>query len=170
MRTKGYWPTASRDALVMSFITRLPDGRFMNVTKSVDSHPDYVQAKGDVRMLAHIAGQIIGPHPTNPKYCRCIQVVDGDLGGWLPQNIVSLVTTQAFPISMRRANSQLKKIPIHKTISTLIEDSEGKRQIQKTTPQKMVQKQSFLYKFLEYLKDKQPLMVLAILFAILFRK
>lgn len=70
MRTKGIWPTAPRSALVMSFIKKVGD-KYMNVTKSIDSHPKYQQASGDVRMLANIAGLVVYPHPTNPRYCRC---------------------------------------------------------------------------------------------------
>ena len=61
----------------------------------------------------------------NPRLCRCIQVVDGDLGGWLPKSIVSMITTQAFPISMRKANKLLLKIAEPRTISRLIAISEG---------------------------------------------
>lgn len=60
-----------------------------------DDHPDFIMPNGDVRMIANIAGLVVGPHPSgDPKLSRCIQIVDGDLGGWLPASVVSMVTTQ----------------------------------------------------------------------------
>ncbi len=64
MRTKAMWPTAARSALVLGHICRLPDGRLLNVTKSIDAHAGFVQPDGDVRMLANVAGLVIGPHPS----------------------------------------------------------------------------------------------------------
>lgn len=60
MRTKGIWPTAPRIALVLAFVVKLEDGRYLNITKSVDSHPgeqtaevliflDFTPPEGDVR-------------------------------------------------------------------------------------------------------------------------
>ncbi|KAI8902832.1 hypothetical protein BC833DRAFT_571767 [Globomyces pollinis-pini] len=172
MRTKGIWPTSPREAIIMSFTDKLEDGRYINVTKSIDSHEDYKSVDGDVRMIATIAGLVIGPHPSNnPKICRCVQIVNGDLGGWLPPSVVSLVTTQAFPISMRRANKQLKKIPNHKTVSNLIEQAQGNATIEKVAPKKVeVAKDSIVVILLKKLRESQPLMVLAILFIILFKK
>ena len=103
MKTRGFWPTAPRDAVVISYVTPLEKSRtFLNVTTSVPSHPDYVSRSGDVRMLAHIAGTLVEPHPTEQGCSLVTQVVDGDLMGWLPKSVVALVTTQAFPISMSR--------------------------------------------------------------------
>ena len=170
MRTKGIWPTAPRIALVMSFTTQLEDGRYMNVTKSVDSHPDFEPVKGDVRMIAKIAGLVCGKHPTNPKLTRCIQIVDGDLGGWLPASVVSMVTTQAFPVSMRRVNSQLKKIVGHRTVSNLIEASEGRGRGVVVTKAPLVKKDTVLVQILKRLREQQPWMVLAILLVVLFKR
>jgi hypothetical protein len=175
MKTKGMWPSSPRDALVLSFITKLEDGRYMNVTQSIPEHKDYQPVKGDVRMTAAIAGIIVGPHPTNPKFSRCIQIMDGDLGGWLPTSVVSLVTTQAFPISMRRANSKLKTIPNQKTISTLIEQSEGRgtvsssltRSVEKS---QVAKKRSVVADLLKYLVKSQPIMVFFILVLLLRRR
>lgn len=170
MRTKGIWPTSPRDALVMSFVEVLDDGRFMNVTKSIDSHPDFVQRPGDVRMLANVAGFIIGPHPSgDANRCVCVQIMDGDLGGWLPASVVSLVTTQAFPISMRRLNSMLKKIPNHRIESELIKQSQGLSAVvvEDKTVVSMEIKKSPLQLVLKLLKDNQPWMVFAILVLIL---
>lgn len=173
MRTKGIWPTSPRDALVMSFIEQLDDGRFLNVTKSIDSHPKFVPRDGDVRMLANVAGFVIGPHPSNdPSRCICIQIMDGDLGGWLPASVVSLVTTQAFPISMRRLNSMLKKIPNHRTESELIKQSQGLEPVvvEDNTVVQPIIVQSRLKFVLKLLKDNQPWMVLAILILVLIKR
>jgi hypothetical protein len=80
---------------------------------------------GDVMMTAFIAGLVISKHPTNPKLCRCIQIIHGDLGGWLPKSVVSMVTTQAFPISMRRVNKKLRLIENPRIISELIKSSQN---------------------------------------------
>ncbi|KAK6094778.1 hypothetical protein MT418_005056 [Batrachochytrium dendrobatidis] len=124
IRSKGVWPTAPRDALVVAFVKRLDDGRYLNVTHSIDSHPNYESISGDVRMMAHLAGVLVGPHPTKPNMTRCFQIVDGDLGGWLPQSVVGLVTTQAFPVSMRRVNTILKEVDTPRTVSKIIERAE----------------------------------------------
>ncbi|KAJ3175197.1 hypothetical protein HDU87_006432 [Geranomyces variabilis] len=125
-RTKGIWPTKSRAALVVSFTKRLAPSRYLNVTKSIDSHPAFIPHEGDVRMIANIAGQIVEADPEGrPRMCRVVQVVDGDLGGWLPKSIVAMVTTSAIPVGMRKANSMLKKILEQKTVSKLIAAAEG---------------------------------------------
>lgn len=190
MKTKEIWPTAARDALVMAFAKKLDDGRYINVTKSVDSHPNYTSKSGHVRMLASIAGLVVGPHPSgDPKLCRCIQVVNGDLGGWLPASVVSVVTTQAFPISMRRANTKLKKIANHKTVSDLILFSEGMGPVAtavdpvpvpvpessgKETDHglsgQVAKRSSFVSTVFKYLKAHQPWMVFAILLILVFKR
>ncbi|KAH6594428.1 hypothetical protein BASA50_006675 [Batrachochytrium salamandrivorans] len=124
MRTKGIWPTAPRCALLVAFVKRLEDGRYLNATHSIDSHPSYEPESGDVRMTAHLAGVLIGPHPTIPNMTRCFQLINGDLGGWLPQSVVSMVTTQAFPISMRKVNSILSSVASPRTVSELIRQAE----------------------------------------------
>lgn len=124
------WPTKPRVALVVGFTKLLSAGRYLNVTKSIDSHPHFIQESGDVRMNARIAGQIVEPDPQGrPRMCRVVQIVDGDLGGWLPKSIVSMVTTQAIPIGMRRANKILRKTENHKTVSDAITTAEGKNVI-----------------------------------------
>ncbi|KAJ3143283.1 hypothetical protein HDU90_000040 [Geranomyces variabilis] len=125
-RTKGIWPTKSRAALVVSFTKRLAPSRYLNVTKSIDAHPAFIPHESDVRMVANIAGQIVEADPEGrPRMCRVVQVVDGDLGGWLPKSIVAMVTTSAIPVGMRKANSMLKKIVEQKTVSKLIAAAEG---------------------------------------------
>lgn len=151
----------------------LEDGRYMNVTKSVDSHPNYQSKAGDVRMIAKITGTIASPHPSgNPKLSRCIQLIDGDLSGWIPASLVSMVSTQAFPISMRRANSKLKKIPNHRTTSKLIEISKGKSKCE-TRPITVVAKvenRSTVELISKLVHSAQPWVVIATLLLIIFRR
>ncbi|KAI8910124.1 hypothetical protein EDD86DRAFT_246523 [Gorgonomyces haynaldii] len=182
MRTRGIWPTAPRIALVLAFINRTKDGRLVNVTKSIDDHPDFVQPDGDVRMLANIAGLVIEKHPSgDPKRCRCIQIVDGDLGGWLPKSVVSMVTTQAFPISMRRVNKTLRKTENPRSVSQLIEKAVGKIEIPlqsvqtvQPKPQKQlipVKKQQTWFQLLFKLAEKaQPFLVLYLFIAHFLKK
>ncbi|KAJ3260417.1 hypothetical protein HK103_000559 [Boothiomyces macroporosus] len=171
MRTKGIFPTAPRSALVVGFISKLDDGRYINVTRSVDSHPDYKIPSGDVCMTADIAGLIVGPHPSgNPKRSRCVQIVTGDLGGWLPASVVNIVTTQAFPISMRRANSQMKKNLLDKKTSSLIEESLGNVAIAEQKKQTQVAQDSFIIKLLKGLQKSQPIMVFIILLIAIFKR
>ncbi|KAJ3020420.1 hypothetical protein HKX48_000828 [Thoreauomyces humboldtii] len=125
-RTKGVWPTKSRAALVVAFTKRLGEGHYLNVTQSIDDHPQFNAKSSDVRMLARIAGQVIQPDPEGrPRMCRVVQVVDGDLGGWLPKGVVGMVTTQAIPVGMRKANKMLRKIQTQRTASVLIAAAEG---------------------------------------------
>ncbi|KAJ3299322.1 hypothetical protein HK104_009347 [Borealophlyctis nickersoniae] len=124
-RTKGMWPTSPREALVVSFVRTLPDGRYLNVTQSIPSHPLHNPADGHVRMLATIAGQIVGPDPLGrPGMCRVVQVVDGDLGGWLPKKVVSFVTTQAIPVGMGKANKMMREANPQKTVSVFAEEAQ----------------------------------------------
>ncbi|RKO99758.1 hypothetical protein CXG81DRAFT_27496 [Caulochytrium protostelioides] len=126
LQTKPYWPTAARDALVMSFVRRLENGGYLNVTRSIEDHPDYVSPPNHVRMEAKIAGQVVYPHPSgDPFRCHLVQLVDGDLKGWLPKHIVAMVTTQAFPVSMRKANKVFIRTMHPRTRSVLIDEAEG---------------------------------------------
>ena len=195
MHSRGLWPTAARDALVMSFISRGSDGSYTTITKSLESHPQYQDRQGSVRMLAKLAALKITKHKSgNPNLCHCVQIIDGifvlealdniiaDLGGWLPPSIVSLVSTQAFPLSMGRANSQMKEILNHRTISKLIEQSESTTAVvpatsvtanPATTERKEAssgtvgKKSSVLMTTLRLLEKSQPVLVLVILFLIL---
>ncbi|KAJ3192994.1 hypothetical protein HK101_005612 [Irineochytrium annulatum] len=133
MYTKGFWPTAPRDALVVGFVNRLPDGRYLNVTQSIESSPKFTPRAGSVTMKAALAGQIVGPDPAGrERMCKVVQIMDGDLGGWLPKSLVAMITTQAMPLSLRRVNKMLRKNPNHKTSSVFIEQAEGKRPVQIT--------------------------------------
>ncbi|KAJ3102663.1 Collagen type IV alpha-3-binding protein [Phlyctochytrium planicorne] len=130
MHTKGMFPAAARDALVVSFLKKLDDGRYLNVTKSVDSAPGYVPRASSVRMQAHLAGLIVGPADgakPGERKSKVVQIMDGDLGGWLPKSLVAMITTQAMPLSLRRVNNLLRDKPNHRSSSELIEQVEGKR-------------------------------------------
>ena len=91
VRTKGMWPTASRDTVVLGTVKDLGDGRYCNVTSSVEhsSMPERVKEK-IVRMETAVAGQIIGPEPGQPTKCRLVQVLDADLKGWIPEKVIQL--------------------------------------------------------------------------------
>ncbi len=118
---------ASRDALVKFFVHLLPDGRYVNVATSLPDHPAYHSRSGDVRMLARLAGQLVERDPLGrPNACRVIQVMDGDLCGWIPQAVVSMITTQAFPVAMRKVNKLLRAVSAPRTESRLILEAEGK--------------------------------------------
>ncbi|KAJ3183728.1 hypothetical protein HDU85_002157 [Gaertneriomyces sp. JEL0708] len=120
-RTKGMWPTKPRCALVVGFVKDLGERRYLNVTKSIDSHPQFAFRKGDVVMNARIAGQIVEPdREGRPRMCRVVQLLDGDLGGYLPGSILNLVTTKAIPIGMRKVNKALKSIEEQRTVSEFI--------------------------------------------------
>ncbi|RKO83960.1 hypothetical protein BDK51DRAFT_48540 [Blyttiomyces helicus] len=190
-RTRGLWPTAPRDALVLAFTRPLEDGRYLNVTKSIPSHPAYESKAGDVRMLAHIAGQVVGPDPEGrERMCKIVQVVNGDLGGWLPKSVVALVTTQAIPVGMRKANKMLKAKTTQKTESEAIRLATSKTVIkpvaptapgsvvaatstalvQTTRPQApALANKSRETLILDILRRAQPWVVVSLIFALIFR-
>jgi hypothetical protein len=91
VRTKGMWPTSSRDTVVLGTVMDLGDGRYCNVTSSVEhsSMPERIKEK-IVRMETSVAGQIIGPEPGQPTKCRLVQVLDADLKGWIPEKVIQL--------------------------------------------------------------------------------
>ncbi|KAJ3055812.1 hypothetical protein HK097_009116 [Rhizophlyctis rosea] len=130
-RTKGMWPTSPREAIVASFIRLLPDNRYLNVTQSIPSHPQHTPRPSDVRMIARIAGQVVSPDPLNrPRMCRVVQIIDGDLGGYLPKKVVAMVTTQAIPRGMAKANALLRDLKEQKDKSQAIEIAEGRIDVQ----------------------------------------
>ncbi|KAJ3383404.1 hypothetical protein HDU92_004231 [Lobulomyces angularis] len=106
LKTKAIWPTAGRDALVVA-VTKKVNEKLINVTTSIPSHPAYKADPNYVRMQANIAGIVCFKHPTKSNLTRCVQIIDGDLKGWIPKAIVALVTTKAFPISLGRVNKIL---------------------------------------------------------------
>ncbi|TPX69119.1 hypothetical protein SpCBS45565_g02659 [Spizellomyces sp. 'palustris'] len=135
-RTQGMWPTKPRYALVVAFTKLLPNNRYLNVTKSIDSHPKFTPDSGDVCMRARIAGQIVEPDPQGrPRVCRVVQIVDGDLGGWLPKGVVSMVTQKVIPVGMRKANKMLRAIENQKVVSEAISIAEAKPSVQSTQPE-----------------------------------
>ena len=189
MKTRGFWPTAPRDALVISFVDELRPHNFLNVTSSIPTHASYISDVGDVRMLAHIAGTLVQPHPSVEGACLVTQVVDGDLQGWLPKSVVSLITTQAFPISLAKAHKWLKnnKRNENPPVSTLIKAAtgtpSGDRKLNNITESKLKTSMSVsnnqavgtqvgnspLKMILRILKKSQPFIILALIFA-LFRR
>ncbi|KAF9354440.1 StAR- lipid transfer protein 5 [Mortierella sp. AD094] len=109
VRTKAMWPTSSRDTLVLGTVKRLADGRYMNVTSSVEHHLMPERTKESiVRMDTALAGQIVGPEPGQPEKSRLIQVLDTDLKGWIPDKIIQLVSTKAVPGGIRKVNKILR--------------------------------------------------------------
>ncbi|KAF9178738.1 START domain-containing protein 10 [Haplosporangium sp. Z 767] len=111
VRTKGIWPTASRDMLVLGTLKDLGEGRYCNFTTSVEHHimPERKSEK-IVRMETAVAGQVVGPEPGHPNKCRVIQVLDADLKGWIPDKVIQLVSTKAVPEGMRNVNNMLPSI------------------------------------------------------------
>lgn len=91
MRTKGIWPTASRDTLVLGTIKKVGEDSYLNVTTSIEHPlmPPRTQEKF-VRMETAVAGQIFMPEPGQPNKCRVIQVLDADLKGWIPASLVQM--------------------------------------------------------------------------------
>lgn len=108
-RTRGMWPTKPRCTLVCSFAKKYDEHKYLFLSQSIENHPDFKPVSGDVRMTAHLAGQLVLPDPQNrPNFCKVVQILHGDLGGWLPQNVVSLVTTQSIPKGLRKVFHILK--------------------------------------------------------------
>ncbi|KAJ1980177.1 hypothetical protein H4R33_005543 [Dimargaris cristalligena] len=131
LRMKPIWPTSARDTCVLSHSRAWPDGRLVNVTKSVEhpACPDREKSDGLVRMVAGIAGQVIGPipsddtsspgdghprHPlpTAPRRCRVVQIIDGDPKGWIPKSVTKFVATKAVPGSFKKLNQVLANLPV----------------------------------------------------------
>ncbi len=124
MRTRPFWPTASRDALVVSCSKKIGENKFMSFNQSIPAHKLYAAKKGDVRMDVKIGGQIIFPDSKGrPDMCCLVQIVDGNLNGWIPSSLLSMLSTQAFPISMQKLNKLLKAIP-SKSHSSIISEIE----------------------------------------------
>ncbi|KAG0278991.1 hypothetical protein BGZ95_002616 [Linnemannia exigua] len=117
VRTKGMWPTSSRDTVVLGTIKELDDGRYFNVTSSVEHSlmPERTRDK-IVRMEMAVAGQIIGPELGQPNKCRLVQLLDADLKGWIPEKIIQLVSTKAVPEGIRNVNKMIPSMePYHQS-------------------------------------------------------
>ncbi|KAG9069663.1 hypothetical protein KI688_008985 [Linnemannia hyalina] len=111
VRTKGIWPTSSRDTVLLGAIKELDDGRYFNVTSSIEHSlmPERTKEK-IVRMEMGVAGQIIGPEPGQPNKCRLVQLMDADLKGWIPDKVIQLVSTKAVPEGIRNVNKMIPGI------------------------------------------------------------
>ncbi|KAF9898339.1 hypothetical protein BX616_004162 [Lobosporangium transversale] len=105
VRTKGMWPTTSRDTLVLGTIKKLREGTFFSVTSSVE-HPLMPERTKEkfVRMETAVAGQIVGPEPGHPEKCRLVQILDADLKGWIPEKVIQLVSTKSIPQGIHKIN------------------------------------------------------------------
>ncbi|KAG0278391.1 hypothetical protein BGZ96_002404 [Linnemannia gamsii] len=108
VRTRAMWPTSSRDTVVLGTIKELDDGRYFNVTASIEHSlmPERTKEK-IVRMDMAVAGQIIGPEPGQPNKCRLVQLMDADLKGWIPDKVIQLVSTKAVPEGIRNVNKMI---------------------------------------------------------------
>ncbi|KAG0265618.1 hypothetical protein BG011_004409 [Mortierella polycephala] len=123
LRTKGVWPTASRDTLMLGTVKDLGEGRYCNFTTSVEHHlmPERKSEKF-VRMETVVAGQVVGPEPGHPNKCRVIQVLDTDLKGWIPDKLIQMVSTKAVPTGMRNVNVMLSSVEPYQ-VSKAIENA-----------------------------------------------
>ncbi|KAJ3182853.1 hypothetical protein HDU85_002456 [Gaertneriomyces sp. JEL0708] len=113
LKTKGVWPASPRDTVVVSHIKTMNDGRYVNLSQSVE-HPGYPprETEGIVRMDAKITGQLVGPTPDNmPNMCRVVQVADGDLKGWIPKTVIGYVATKSVPNSFKRLDQLVRTLP-----------------------------------------------------------
>ncbi|KAF9122042.1 START domain-containing protein 10 [Mortierella sp. 14UC] len=120
VRTKGMWPTSSRDTVILGTIKELDDGRYFNVTSSVEHSlmPERTKDK-IVRMEMAVAGQIIGPEPGLPNKCRLVQLMDADLKGWIPEKVIQLVSTKAVPEGIRNVNKMIPSMEAYQESKAL---------------------------------------------------
>jgi hypothetical protein len=129
---RSMWPTSARDLCLLSHCRILPNGAMLNVTKSKPHAkcPVGISGKSVIRMQAGIAGQVVVPHPDQPNVCRVVQLIDGDMGGWIPKNIIQygkfsrvlvwcvltvydIVANKILPKSLNRANRRLGRIAFY---------------------------------------------------------
>ncbi|KAJ1994966.1 hypothetical protein EDC05_001342 [Coemansia umbellata] len=131
IKMKPIWPTAARDSVLLARITDIALGSssagrkskgFLNVSQSVeDSRIPENTAEGLVRMEAGIAGQLITEVPEEEKqklnlegekWCKVVQIADGDLKGWIPSSVLKFIATQALPRSLTKVCKQLADMPV----------------------------------------------------------
>ncbi|KAJ2748838.1 hypothetical protein H4S06_004821, partial [Coemansia sp. BCRC 34490] len=135
IKMKAIWPTAARDSVLLARITEVaingtagggggrPRGRgFLNVSQSIeDSRIPENTAAGLVRMEAGIAGQLVTEASredrerlglVGDRWCRVVQIADGDLKGWIPTSVLKFVATQALPRSLNKVCAQLAAMPV----------------------------------------------------------
>ncbi|RKP13984.1 hypothetical protein BJ684DRAFT_19570 [Piptocephalis cylindrospora] len=120
VQTKPVWPTSARDLCLLSHIRRLSPkegGGLLGVTQST-THPDCPAdpTGGVVRMHAGVAGQWVRPvkerHEAQGKEsCTVLQLVEGDLKGWIPGSVVKYVATKAIPQGFIKLVKQLEEVP-----------------------------------------------------------
>ncbi|KAG0246361.1 hypothetical protein B0O80DRAFT_451679 [Mortierella sp. GBAus27b] len=111
MRTRGIWPTASRDTLVLGTVKKLGEDSYFNVTTSIEHAVMPPRTKeGYVRMETSVAGQTFEPIPGEPNKTRVVQILDADLKGWIPDKVIQMVSTKAVPGGMRKVNKILPSI------------------------------------------------------------
>ncbi|KAJ3117019.1 START domain-containing protein 10 [Nowakowskiella sp. JEL0407] len=129
MKTKGVFPVAPRDTVVLAYIQKLSQQKYLNVTRSI-THPSCPEYSGVVRMDAKIAGQVVYRAPSgDPRCCRVVQIVDGDLKGNIPARIISFVATQAVPKgfkSLDRALAVVEQCGESKAIKEVEKSGVGK--------------------------------------------
>ena len=82
-------PAIARDVLLLSHKTVLPDGKLLNVTRSV-THPDCPErSDGVVRMDVGIAGMLCYASTVRPGACEILQIGGGDPKGNIPKAIIN---------------------------------------------------------------------------------
>ncbi|KAJ3160608.1 hypothetical protein HDU86_000366 [Geranomyces michiganensis] len=120
VKTKGVWPASPRDTLVLAYVEKLPDGRFLNVAQSV-THARFPprEAEGIVRMEAKISGQLVGPKEGHPGMCTVIQINDADLKGWIPKSVIGFIATKSIPNSFKKLDQMLASAE-PQTVSNMI--------------------------------------------------
>ncbi|KAI8585752.1 hypothetical protein BDZ88DRAFT_335454 [Geranomyces variabilis] len=120
VKTKGVWPASPRDTLVLAYVEKLPDGRFLNVAQSV-THARFPprEADGIVRMEAKISGQLVGPKEGHPGMCTVIQINDADLKGWIPKSVIGFIATKSIPNSFKKLD-QILATAESQTVSAMI--------------------------------------------------
>ncbi|KAJ2557959.1 hypothetical protein EV175_001041 [Coemansia sp. RSA 1933] len=132
VKMKPIWPTSARDSVLLARITKVTatngteeeegeEEAFLNVSQSVeDARIPEDPAGAIVRMEAGIAGQLITRAPledkerlglTGDRWCKVVQIADGDLKGWIPGSVLKFVATQALPRSLNKVCNQLAAIP-----------------------------------------------------------
>ncbi|KAJ1667643.1 hypothetical protein IW140_001301 [Coemansia sp. RSA 1813] len=131
VKMKAIWPTSARDSVLLARITKVDinnsiDGGkkrgYLNVSQSVeDSRIPEDTAHGIVRMEAGIAGQLITDALQEDKarlgldgdkWCKVVQIADGDLKGWIPSSVLKFIATQALPRSLTKVCGQLAAMPL----------------------------------------------------------
>jgi len=75
--------------LLLSHKTVLPDGKLLNVTRSV-THPDCPErTDGVIRMEVGIAGMLCYPSKLRPGMCDMLQIGGGDPKGSIPKSLIN---------------------------------------------------------------------------------